>query len=213
MRERTESAERVIGELPLLHFWNGEWSHGGFDRAMLAEIQEHVVAELPRDFTAVETGAGLTTLLLLAAAPAHLLTVSVDPEGGLERRIREWAATHDLALGCLEYIEERSETALPGATAGVSADLCIIDGGHGWPTVFVDFCYLHRVLKSGGILLLDDLQLYSVKQLELFLVQQPDYSVLHRFGEKTVAFRKNWESDFLPDFGGQPFILEMSGLK
>jgi hypothetical protein len=39
-------------------------------------------------------------------------------------------------------------------------DLCLIDGSHAWPTVFVDFCFANACLRQGGLLMLDDVQLH-----------------------------------------------------
>ena len=203
--------DRLLNNLPMLHFWHGEFSYGGFDKAVVGSLFWELFPALPEAPVIVETGAGLSTLAFLAARPSRLVTVSVDPDGGLERRIREWAGANDFPLESLQYINGLSEYHLPAvAQTGLQADVCMMDGGHGWPTVFVDFCYLNMCLKKGGFLVIDDLHLYSVSQLLLLLKHQPGWTLHHRPGPKTIIVRKDTAEPLMPDFGGQPFILNNS---
>lgn len=203
--------DRLIADLPMLHFWNGEFSHGGFDRGVIGSLFWEIFPHVPESPVIVETGAGLTTLAFLAALPARQVTVSVDPDGGLERRIREWCAANDFPTDRLEYINGLSEKHLPAVgLSGLQADVCMMDGGHGWPTVMVDFCYLNMCLKRGGLLVMDDVHLYSVAQMLQLLKHQPGWSIVHWPGPKTVILRKLTDEPMLPDFGGQPFIMNNS---
>jgi hypothetical protein len=202
---------KVLDAMPMLHFWNGEFSLGGFDRHVLGSLFWEIMPKLPERPVIVETGAGLTTLCFLAALPAKLVTVSVDPDGGLEGRIRQWCTDNEFPLDRLEYVNGYSELHLPSiGMSGLQADLCMIDGGHGWPTTMVDFCYLNMCLKQGGYLIIDDTQLYSVSQLVQLLKRQPGWRIHHWAGAKTVIFVKETAERMLPDFGGQPFILNNS---
>ena len=91
----------------------------------------------------------------------------------VRQRIEEAAAGFGINLDSWTYLEERSEIALPRlADAGTRVDVALIDGGHGWPTPFVDFCYLNRMLGQGGTLILDDLQLHTVGELARLLTYQ-----------------------------------------
>ena len=81
-----------------------------------------------------------------------------------------------------------------------------IDGNHGWPAVFVDFCYLNMMMDRGSILFIDDVQVYACAQLMLLLQAQPEYEFV-RLDGKMATFRKATNSEFLPDFVGEPFIM------
>jgi hypothetical protein len=203
--------DQLVADLPKLHFWSGEFSYGGFHASMILSIFYSVFENTPEAPVIVETGAGLSTLAFLAAQPSRLVTISVDPDGGLERRLREWAAAKEFDVQPLEYINDFSELRLPAiAMGGLRADVCMMDGGHGWPTVFVDFCYLNMCLKQGGYLIIDDLHLYSVSQLVMLLKHQPGWTIHHKLGQKTIILRKDYDQPLLPDFGTQPFIKQNS---
>lgn len=202
---------RLLDQMPKLHLWDGKFTLGGFDRAAVASLYWELVPKVPAEPVIVETGAGLSTLAFLAAKPKQLVTVSVDPDGGLEQRLRDWAVTNELPIERLEYINGYSELHLPGVAArGLQADICMIDGGHGWPTVFVDFCYMNMCLKQGGFLVIDDVHLYSVAQLLQLLKKQPGWTVCHKVTAKTVILRKDNQRSLMPDFSEQPFVMNNS---
>ena len=69
-------------------------------------------------------------------------------------------------------------------------DVALIDGGHGWPTVFVDFCYANMMMRSGSVLLLDDIQIYAVGELARLLEQQPGFTLKEEIGKLQV-----WEKE------------------
>jgi hypothetical protein len=72
--------------------------------------------------------------------------------------------------------------------------------------VFVDFCYLNMILPAGGTLFMDDVQLYSVQQLYLFLREQEEYEHVALDG-KFATFRKVLDRPLLSEWDTQPFIV------
>ncbi|MGH7905312.1 MAG: O-methyltransferase [Candidatus Binataceae bacterium] len=64
----------------------------------------------------------------------------------------------DAGLGALiEFHGEASELTLPRlAEEGRQFDLAFIDGDHRYDAVFIDFFFVHRLLKPGGIVIFDD---------------------------------------------------------
>jgi len=205
-------SDRLLARMPSLHCWDGVWNRGGFDRSLLAEWLEILGREgLTRPGRRfLETGAGLSTLAFLATDPAEVISV-VGPDPELADRIRAAATELDLPTGALRLETSRSELALPRLVLDREpfVDAALIDGGHGWPTVFVDFCYASYALRQGGLLALDDRQLHSVRELIEFLRRQPGWELLAEPGRMAI-FRKTYVQRMLPDFGGQPYVLERS---
>lgn len=200
--------EAYLADLPLLHSWdNGvTWNTGGFMAWQLEELRR-VATQFDRP-RIIETGAGNSTLTFLHCQPARL--VSIAPDAELQDRIRTYCVDHGLDTAPLEYLVERSEVALPTlAAAGARFEVALIDGGHGWPTVFVDFCYLYNMLRKGGVLLLDDTQLHSVAELSRLLAMQPGFTLLGQH-DKLQVWRKETDERFLPKHPLEPYIVEMS---
>jgi hypothetical protein len=126
----------------------------------------------------------------------------------LGRRILEEAKQRDLDAGMLTYINDRSERALPklALDSKTRCQAAFIDGNHGWPSVFVDFCYLNMMMDRGAILFVDDVHVYARAQLMLLLQAQPEYEFVRLVG-KMATGRKATDEAFLPDFVGEPFIM------
>lgn len=204
--------ESYLEDLPLLHSWdNGRtWNTGGFDRAQLRNIHDLALERFGREARVIETGAGNSTITFLHLEPQRVVTIA--PVERLRARILEHCAATGVPTGALDFRLGRSEVVLPEialATPRPRFDVALIDGGHGWPTVFVDFCYFHMLLGRGGLLLLDDTQLHSVAELSRLLAQQPSFSLVAEWG-KLQVWEKAVDDPFLPEHNGQPYIVEMS---
>lgn len=199
-------ASDLLANLPELHYWRGKPQVGGLDR----RIGKRIVAEMEAYPSAaiLETGAGASTLLFLCLDPGSL--TSIAPTEDLRDRIVLEAQARSIPSSPLRYIADRSEVALPTlARDAGQIDVALIDGGHGWPTVFVDFCYINMMLRRGGLLFLDDVQLHSAGQLFLLLRQQPEFEYVG-LERKFAIFRKASDEPFLPEWGRQPFIVTNS---
>lgn len=205
--------DTYLDHIPLLHSWDGgaTWNTGGFDAPYLRFIYEIATTELTCDRVILETGAGNSTICFLLAEPKTL--ISIAPDAALKHRILDYCGTHKVDVTPLFFQVEQSELALPNLALThdprTLVDLALIDGNHGLPTVFVDFCYINMLLKRDGILLLDDGPLYSVKELIRLLDGQPEFQFHSRRG-KLWAFRKLTDAAFLPDFMHEPYITRMT---
>ncbi len=203
--------EDFLENMPLLHTWDGgeTWVTGGFRSHHLRRIRELIVEEFPeRNVSYIETGAGASTLTFLQTAPERV--VSIAPDEDLRDRMLEYCAESGIATDSLEYVLDRSERALPPmAFDNRHFDVALIDGGHGWPTVFVDFCYINMMMRRGGLLLVDDLQPHSLAELGRLLEQQQEFELIEDLG-KLQVFRKTVDRRFLPDHGLEPYIKSSS---
>lgn len=208
---RSPAFDNYLANIPDLHTWDDgkTWNSGGFERTHLASIYDLVRAQGARP-RVLETGAGNSTLCFLHAEPERL--VSIAPDAELFERIAGYARAKGLATTPLEQHVERSELVLPQLVfeergLGRPFHFALIDGGHGWPTVFVDFCYVNALLGQGGLLAIDDVQLHSVKELARFLMADPSYPLVADLG-KALVFKKATDLAFLRDHGYQPYIGE-----
>ena len=200
--DRRAAAEALLGNLPKLHFWGGEAQIGGMNwhigQRMITEVERY---DAPR---IIETGAGASTLLFCALEPQAVTTIA--PSEQLRDNTFGEAEQRNMRTEPLRFLVERSETALPRlAAAGEQYDVAFIDGAHGWPSVFVDFCYLNMMLPEGGVLLLDDCQLYSIAELFNLLRLESDFEYVG-LDDKMATFRKVSGRQFLPEWNGQPYI-------
>jgi hypothetical protein len=109
----------------------------------------------------------------------------------------------------LTFVHDRSEAALPRLDP-TPLDLVLIDGGHGFPTPFVDWQYAGLRLREGGVLIVDDTHLWTGAVLRDFLDAQPGWEPLERLPMRVAAFRRTSVATTHEDFVDQPYVLRRS---
>lgn len=144
------------------------------------EILPHSVSrfagEALRDFAmdeeakrTIEVGLalGISALFMCQAVRErrHGRHVAIDPfqekswNGAGLRTLRD-AGVEEL----VEVIEEESQLALPRLLAeGREFDLAFIDGDHRFEGVFLDLYYMTRLVKPGGVVVVDDMWMPAVR--------------------------------------------------
>jgi hypothetical protein len=183
-----------LSRLPLLHSWDcgKTWNSGGFQAEHLSKLYRFLKENLPPAPTLLETGAGNSTICLLFLNPARL--ISIAPEPSLFERIRSYCANHSISVASLDARASGSEWILPQMAIELGnqpphLDFVLIDGCHNLPMVFVAFCYANYMLKTGGLIMIDDVHLQSVKELARMLSEQPDFRLELDLG-KSLVFRR-----------------------
>lgn len=85
----------------------------------------------------------------------HLI---IDPMQDSEFLDAGWESVCAAGLeGISTLIRERSQFALPGLVAeGVTVDAAFVDGSHIFHEVFVDLYFLRKLVRPGGLVVLDD---------------------------------------------------------
>ena len=83
--------------------------------------------------------------------------------------------------GMVEHHGEESQIVLPRLLSGRRAfDFAFVDGNHRFDPVFVDLFYLGRLLRPGGVSVLDDHQLLGVARAVNFFVQNLRWTIEER---------------------------------
>lgn len=105
MSEDTALVEALVSQPPELHVRGGQPRIGGLGPDVRRRSVRNVRGARPEGdrFEVLETGAGLSTLLLLALGASHV--TSVDPTPGLRERIAAEAERRRLDLSTVETRE------------------------------------------------------------------------------------------------------------
>lgn len=202
-----------LDNLPLLHNWDGgkTWCTGGFQREHLEKLHDFLKKNLPLSPRMLETGAGNSTIAMLFLAPRKL--VSIAPAKKLFERINDFCTKHGISFDTLEIYADGSQWVLPKLAENIQDselyDFVLLDGSHNWPLVFVDFFYANYMLKPGGYMMLDDIQLHSIKELARLLNEQPGFKIELDLG-KSLVFRRETEDRELGEWNYQPYIKRKS---
>ena len=155
--------------------------------------------------TTLETGAGLSTLVFVIKRCYHTV---IAPDQAQADRILQWCQDNQLPTDRLEFRLESSEKALP-ALETTPLDFVLIDGAHGFPLPFIDWFYAGRRLRVGGVLAVDDLQIWTGRILLEFLSTEQQWSIDHRVPFEFFAARRLAEGP-VGEWLDQPYVLHRS---
>ena len=194
------SVREVLADPPLVHEWmstDGLMTHG-----LLPEALAFIESTVSPGQRTLETGSGLSTIAFALRGAEHICIV---PDAAEPERILTYCGRRGIDTRHLTFHVAPSERALP--TLELNAlDFVLIDGSHSFPQVFIDWHYTQSALKVGGVLVVDDVHIWTGKVLRDFLVAEPEWSLVERWAGRTVAFRKVSEVDAAKDWADQPFI-------
>lgn len=129
-------------------------------------------------------------------------------------RIKDYCTANAIDIEPLRILAEGSEWALPRLASDANhaqLDFALIDGCHSFPMVMVDFFYINTMMKKGGFLLIDDIELHSVAELaRLLSYQTKDFRLTADLGKLRV-FEKLTDDPLLGWWGMQPYVVALSG--
>ena len=185
--ERVLSTQTVtdgVNALPLRHVdfpqlaVHMDRREGEFLQDIVRTIQPNVSLEIGMAF-------GLSTLFIcdaLAQLGARARHIVSDPYQhsqwrGIGLRHLEEAGLREF----VDFREERSEYLLPKlAEAGTQIDFALVDGWHTFDQVMLEFYYLDRMLRVGGVIAFDDADRRSVSHAIRYALKIPGYEVFRR---------------------------------
>jgi len=211
LHSRQDAIKTVLSEKPSLH--DDPVRGVGHRRFLsLSDRALSYLASLITDHSiTLETGNGLTTLLFAILSQRHF---SISPDKVVFERIREYLHNHrwsvpadDLILICAG-----SETVVPRESFPL-LDIVLIDGNHGFPLPFIDWFYTSKLLRTGGILIVDDCQLWTGHTLKEFLMREAEWKQVFEDQQKTFGFQKIAPTSVTKDWYQQPAMMEWSNIK
>jgi hypothetical protein len=172
-----------------------------------SRILEIIDAHVGSESVTLETGAGFSTGMFAIKGSDHTCIVPWTSE---RDRLHAWAERVGVSMDRVHFECERSENVLPRLEP-TPLDFVLIDGGHGFPTPFIDWFYAGRRLKRGGLLAVDDTELWTGRVLSQYLKEQEGWEVVESLPLRSVVFRRTSEpSDDLEEWVDQPFSRKRS---
>jgi predicted O-methyltransferase YrrM len=136
------------------------------ERAQGQALRDLAIAEAAERTIEVGLALGMSALFLCEAVlPRGGRHVAIDPfqaeswNGAGLRTLREAGVD-----GLVEVIEEESQVALPRLVGeGREFDLAFVDGDHRFEGVFLDLYYMTRLVRPGGLVVVDDMWMPAVR--------------------------------------------------
>lgn len=153
----------------------------------------------------LETGAGRSTLLFAQKGCLHH---AVTPSGSEIAAIQTSAEAEGVDLSAVSFHKGFSQDVLPRLEAG-EFDLVFIDGGHGFPIPAVDFQFLAPRLAVGGLLLIDDVDLWTGDMIVQVLRRDAGWRFDGKLKGRTAVFRK-LQPYVAHEWTKQPYVVRKS---
>lgn len=164
---------------------NGKASTDGLIRANMAladSTLEFLASVVRPGMNSLETGGGWSTVILATSGGQH---ITINPDETAGRLIAEFLDNHDIDRSGVRFISGLSHEELPKLDLP-PLDLILLDGSHAFPIPIIDWFYSQSSLKVGGLLMLDNSPINSVRMLCDFLLLDPNYRFDKKVGECTM---------------------------
>lgn len=171
--------------------WHGS---GCLPMENLEAIARHAGAR--RIQRSVETGAGKSTLLLSHISDHHTV-FAVDGGESLTRARKSPL----LRSGHVMFVEGPTQITLLGHDFRDPLQLVLIDGPHGFPFPDLEYWKLYPHLDRGGLLVLDDIHIPTIRRLFDVLAEDEMFTLLETVGN-TAFFERTDAPTFSPTGDG-----------
>ena len=170
---------------------------GDFSMAVSPGVLRWIADHLTDDMVTIETGAGNTTVLIAALAKHHYCCTRSQLEVD---KIRAYLERIGVSNDKLTFVLGSTDEALPRLGIGAIIDFAYIDGCHGYPFPALDWHYIDKHLKVGGIVGMDNVELRPVREHCEFLEENGAYRLTGivsegyfvRFYEKLLNQNREW---------------------
>lgn len=172
--------------------------------ALAEEVVRFIDHSLQPGAKTLETGCGLSTVVFAMRSVEHTCIVPSRKQVDL---ILAYAEKRNMNFDHVHFIIDFSQNVLPGLQRQ-DLDMVLIDGGHGFPIPAIDWFYTAPMLKVGGIVIIDDVALWTGLELKRFLAEEPSWRHVRNFS-RSVAFEKIDEQHGT-DFYAQSYIIRKS---
>lgn len=158
--------------------------HGTQDWTLQPDVLELIADRVTPGMKTLETGCGASTVAFAAAGAEH---VAVTPSRAETERVQAVLDAETLP-GTVRFEIGPSQDLLPGQTGALG--MVLIDGGHGFPLPAVDWLYTAPRLDIGGIVVIDDVELWTGAMLVTFLKEEPGWALQEIRRGRTAIFEK-----------------------
>jgi predicted O-methyltransferase YrrM len=168
-----------------------------FLRSAISRDEGRFLAELasrPHVRNTIEIGCanGISSIYICSgistkATPSH---TAIDPFQTSSYQGRGIENVRRAGFPFFEVIEQPSEIALPDLLKnGKRYDMALIDGLHTADQTLLDFYYLDRMIPTGGILVVDDVNARAVNKIVHYISTYPNYRLIGTSGPRGIARR------------------------
>lgn len=106
-----------------------------------------------------------------------------------------------------QLIEDFSEFALPELVKkGIRANFGFIDGWHTFDHTLIDFFYINRMLETGGVIVIDDVQMPAINKAIRYFYNYPCYEFIGKVENKEITSKRKFFDSAAKLFSGLKYL-------
>jgi hypothetical protein len=133
----------------------------------------------------METGCGKTTILLSNLSTRHHV-FAFDDRGEERSSIRYYEDCPLFRRDRTTEILGATQLTLPAYHFSEPIDLALLDGPHGYPFPDLEYYYVYPRLRTGALLIIDDIHIPTIQRLHTFLAEDDMFELA--YVERTTSF-------------------------
>lgn len=169
--------------------------HGGtLPSNVLRRIEQVLPARMEQT---AETGCGKSTILFSNLSLEHLVFCVDDRALGDQSSVRCFMENELTRIDSVHCIFGPTQRTLPHFDFKKPFDCVLLDGGHGYPFPDLEFYYFYPQIRTGGFLIVDDVQIASVGRMADFIQEDVMFDLVELVGN-TALFRRTEAETFDP---------------
>lgn len=188
----------IIQRIDELGFSAKGHAAGAFASKTLSKIEKLLPTDVERT---CETGCGKTTILFSCISKKHVVFTLDDTRQGTESSVLYYRNCPITQTGKITEVFGPTQDTVPTFKHEGQYDIILIDGPHAYPFPELEYYYLHQHLKTGGILILDDVHIPTIGRLGDFLREEAMFDFIELV-ECTALFRRTTAPLFNPKGDG-----------
>ena len=203
--------EDILGKIEELPSdWHGS---GPLSNSVLKAIAGHC-EKIGIIDCSVETGAGKSTLFFSHISQNHIVFTT-----NVSNSLSQVKESSLFNADSVDIVEGPTQQTLPAYEFSRKIQVALIDGPHGYPFPELEYYYIYQHLDTGGLLIIDDVNIPSIKNMTEVLKKDEMFEYLGTLG-KTTFFKRTEAPLFDPLGDGwwdqgynKPFLYKSTKLE
>jgi hypothetical protein len=168
---------------------------GTLDAHVLRAIEDLVPATID---ASLETGCGKSTILLSNLSARHVV-FAYDDRDQPNSSVHYYSDCPLFRKDTTTLVSGATQLTLPRYVFDRPVDVALLDGPHGYPFPELEYYYVYPHLRSGALLIVDDIHIPTIHRLHQFLSEDAMFDLVHV--ERTTAFFRRTEAPVFSPLG------------
>jgi len=159
--------------------------------AFASEVLAQIEKILPEDMACTaETGCGKSTILFSNTSKKHYVFALDDRSDGVASSVNFYRMCPLTQQDRIIEIFGPTQITLPKSDHSDHYDCVLIDGPHGFPFPEIEYGFFYPKIKTGGLLILDDVAIPTIGRMADILCEDDMWNPISLIGGNTLVLER-----------------------